>query len=446
MFNFPFKTTRSFWALCSALLLTVALPAESTRDYSVSDSTTEVLTKYRVPLDANNYDAALAIIDAQIPKVEAGSYDLALLYQIKAQIYLQQGDFPKSIDPLERTIALSDAKTPPFHEEKVVREFIYLLAQLYYTEATQTKNPTVAVSYFDKADKAMARWVKITPKPTSDALAIYSQILFSWAQLDPDHPDLELIKRSMVQIDAALHLAIHPQDKLFLLKLICLQQLGKNAEAAEVLEEIVKQKQDSSAYWQQLAAFYLSTEQQTRAIITYERAQSHGFMNTPKENIILISIYFNLGQFEKAAELLEVDLRNGHVDNILANWELLAFCYQQLDRPIKGIEALKDATKAFPKSGQMEYMIAQAYRGLEQREAALRHAQFAVAKGNLTKPHSTYMFLAYIAYELKKYDVALNAAHKAAELPEGAKDKQTRDMIKAIEETIKEREAKKNKA
>jgi tetratricopeptide (TPR) repeat protein len=222
--------------------------------------------------------------------------------------------------------------------------------------------------------------------------------------------------------------------------------LEMNKEAAEYLELIVKQKPDSATYWQQLAAFYVSLGQDTRAILTYERAQAHGFMNAPKENINLISIYFNLGQYEKAAELLETGLKNGTLENDVKNWELLAFSYQQMERPLKGIEALKSATKAFPKSGQMEFMIAQAYYGLDQPDAALPHAQAAVAKGNLTKPPQTYLFLAYIAYELKKFDIALSAAKKAAEFPDGAKDPQTKTMIKAIEDTMKDREAKKNKA
>ena len=447
MFNLSFKPTRAFWALCSAALVTLATAAEQTpRDYAPSDATGEVLGKYHIALEAKNYESALALLDAQIPKVEAGSYDLAVLYQIKAQTLLQTGDFPKSVEPLEKAIALSDSKSPTYFEDRVIREFIYFLAQLYYQEATQSKNPSVAVAYFDKADKVMARWLKITPKANADALLMYSQILYSWASQNPDNPDPELIKRALVQIDAGLHLAIHPKDTFYLLKLICYQQLNKHTEAAEMMEIIVKQKADSAAYWQQLAAFYLSTDQPTRAILAYERAQAHGFMNTPKDNKNLVGIFFNLGQYEKAADLLEVGLKNGHIDSELDNWELLAFCYSQMERPLKGIEALKGATKAFPTSGQMEFMIAQAYHGLDQPEAALPHAQAAIAKGNLKKPHQTYMFLAYVAFELKKYDIALSAAKKTAESPEGAKDPQTRTMIKAIEETIKDREAKKNKA
>jgi tetratricopeptide (TPR) repeat protein len=449
MFNFSFKPSRSFQALCFAALLTTssfaAEQAAVQRDYSVTDATGEVFAKYRVALDAKNYDGALALLDAQIAKVEAGSYDLALLYQVKAQTLVQKGDFPKSIEPLERTVALSDAKSPTYFEDKTVREFVYLLAQLYYQEAASSKNPSVAASYYDKADKALVRWLKIA-KPTADALLIHAQILYSWASQDPDKPDLEIVKRALAQVEAGMHLATHPKDTFYVIKLVCLQQLNKMAEAAEILELIVKQKPDSAAYWQQLAAFYLSTNQETRAILTYERAQTHGFMAAPKDNINLVSVYFNLAQYEKAAELLENGLKNGKVENEIKNWELLAFCYQQLERPIKGIEALKSATKAFPTSGQMEFMIAQQYHSLEQPEAALPHAQAAVAKGNLTKPHQSYMFLAYIAFELKKFDIALTAAKKAAEFPEGAKDPQTQNMIKAIEETIKDREAKKNKA
>ncbi|MEO6992862.1 MAG: tetratricopeptide repeat protein [Lacunisphaera sp.] len=397
--------------------------------------------------DAKNFDGALAILNAQITKAEPGSYDLALLYQVKAQTLVQKGDFVASIEPLEHAIALSDAKTPTYFEEKTVREFLYLLAQLYYQEAVgMPKNPTAAAILYDKADKALSRWEKIS-KVTSDSYLLHAQTLYSWATLDNDHPNVELVKRALAEIDKGMHLTTHPKDTFYIIKLVCLQQLNKMQEAAEVLELIVKQKPDSSAYWQQLAAFYLSTDQQTRAIVTYERAQSHGFLTAPKDNIIVVSIYFNLGQYEKAADLLETDLKSGKIENDQKNWELLNFCYQQLQRPLKGIEALKTATKAFPKSGQLEFMIAQQYQSLENPEAALPHAEAAVAKGNLTKPHQTYMFLAYVAFELKKYDVALDAAKKAAESQEGAKDPQTQNMIKAIEETIKDREAKiKNKA
>ena len=447
MLNHLSKPTRSLPALIGALLLAASASAQSTpavvRDYSPSDATGEVLAKYRPLADAKNYDAAIAMLDAQIAITPPGTYDVALLYQIKAQTLLQKGDFSGSIAPLEKGLILSDEKTPTFFDEKVTRELVYFLAQLYFQEGGQSKNLSVTSTDYNKAEKYLERWTTLTKKPSLDNELFHAQVLYSIAVLNPDKPDLAGVQRALTEVEIGLRSSGRPNTQLYLFKLLCLQQLNRNAEAAEVLELLVKQKPNSSNYWQQLAALYLSTEQFTRAILAIERAQSNGFMNTPKDNYNLIGIYFNLGQYEKAAELLEAGLKSGAIEADSKNWELLAFSYQQLERPLKGIEALKEATKAYPKSGQLEFMIAQAYLGIEQPEAALPHAQAALVKGNLTKPNQVYLFTAYVAYQLKKFDIALDAAKKAAEFPQSVKEGQ--NMVKAIEDIMKEREAKKNK-
>jgi tetratricopeptide (TPR) repeat protein len=436
---------RSCLALLSActLLAAAAVAQQPVRDYSPSDETSEILGKYKVAADAKNWDAALAILDKQLAKVAADSYDAALLYQIKTQTLLQKGDFSKVIEPLEKGLALSDSKTPTYYEERATRDLLFFLAQLYLQEAVQTKVPKQAAILFEKADNTMGRYLKINPKLTPDAQLIYAQLLYNRAVQDSDNPDLPTLRRALEQIDIGLKLSTHPKDILYILKLVCLQQLNRNAEAVEILELLVKMKPDSGTYWQQLAAIYLGAGNDLRAAISIERAQANGFMKSPKDHFNLIGIYFNISQYEKAAELLETGLKNGNIENELKNWELLALTYQQLERPYKSIDTLKNAAKVFPKSGQVEFMIAQTYHSLEKPEEALPHLQAAVAKGDLQKPHSVYLFLAYISYELKKFDIALQAARKAAEYPEGAKDAQ--NMIKGIDEILKDREAKKSK-
>jgi len=440
-------TFRPFLALLGAAVLAVTLPAQQqpVRDYAFTDATSEVLPKFKAVADAKNYDAAIAILDAQIAKVPADSYDAAMLYQIKVQTLFQKGDFSKAIEPMERALAISEAKTPTYFEERITRDLLNYLTQLYVQEAVQSKNPAVASKLFQKADNSMQQWLKLNPKSTADAQLLYSQLLYTWAIQNPEKPDLKLVQRSLDQTEIGLHLAIHPKDTFYVLKLAALQQLGRTAETAEMFEVLIKQKPESSTYYQQLAATYLSTSQELRAALTIERAQAQGHMNTPQYNFNLVGIYFNMGQYEKAADLLDAGLKAGTIDNEQKNWELYALCYQQLDRPLKSIDVLKQASKVFPKSGQIEFMIAQAYHGLEKTDEALPHLEAAVAKGNLTKPHQVYMYLAYIAFELKKFDKALDAAQKAAATPEGAKDPQTKGMIKAIEDTMRDREAKKAK-
>lgn len=458
----PFNSfTRRLLGLVAALALAaVTLPAQQpVRDYNPSDDTAEALPKYKEAMDAKppNYSAALAILNTLQTKVPADSYDAALIHQYKLQIFLQQGEYAKAIEPMERSLTLSEAKNPTYFDERVTRELYFFLVQLYFQEAAQTKNTTLAASYFDKADKAMEHWIKITPQTNADAQLIYAQLLFSRAMINDKNPDPGLLRRAIEQVDIGLKLATRPKDTFYVLKLVCLNQLDRYAESTELLEALVKLKPDNTAYWQQLAAIYLTIaakydeakelqlarDYNIRSIITIERAQANGFMNAHKDNYNLVGIYFNIAQYEKAAELLETGLKADKIENDPKNWELLALSYQQLQRPLKGIDALKDGTKAFPKSGQLEFLIAQAYTSIDKPEDALKHIQAAITKGNLAKSYQAYLSLAYIAYSLQKYDIALEAARKATDFPEGVKDGQ--NMAKALEDLIRDRENKKNR-
>ncbi len=430
--------------LAAALMLAAALPVQSAeRDYSPTDDTSEGLIKYKTAIDAKNYAEAHAVLDGLLRKVPADSFDAALIHQYRLQIYLQNGEYAKAIEPMERSLQLSESKNPTYFDERITRELYYYLTQLHFQEGNQTKNTTLAAAHMDKAIKSMESWAKLTPETNADAQLLFAQLLITRAMLNPEKPDLAMAQRSLDQIDVGLRLTNRPRDVFYILKLVALQQLERNAEAAELLEVLLKMKPDNSNYWQQLAAIYLGLSQELRAIVTIERAQSHGFMNEPKDHFNLIGIYFNIGQYEKAAELLESGLKAGRVESDPKNWELLALSYQQLQRPLKGIEALKEGTKAFPNNGQLDFQIAQAYTSIDKPAEALGHLQAAIKKGNLTKPFQAYLSLAYTAYSLQQFEVALDAARKAQEFPEGVND--GKNMEKALQDIIKDREAKKNK-
>jgi len=428
----------------AALLSAAMLRADEKtpeRNYSFSDETSDELAKYKTAEDAKNYDLAISIIDGRLAKIaDHSSYDYGMLQEYKAQALLQKGEFSKAIEPLEQGLIISDAHTPTYSDERVTQELCYYLAQLYFQEAINAKATTVSGPYYDKAEKYITRWIKMAKKPTTDALSFYASLLYNRAIVDPEHPNAEKITQAMAVCDQALHLATHPKDNLYVLKLVCQQQLNHLDEAIELLELLVKMKPESKTYWQQLAALYIAVNQQIRAVATFERAQALGIMNAPKDNYNLVGIYFNLGQFETAAALLEKGLRDGSIEGEQKNWELLSFCYQQMSRDLKAIEALKEAARLFPASSQLELMIAQNYYSLGKNEEALTHAQTCVAKGGGTKPSQTQMFLAYVAFELKKYDLALAAADKALTYPD-VHDKAA-TMKKAIEGSIQAREDK----
>jgi tetratricopeptide (TPR) repeat protein len=412
------------------------------RDYAPSEALSEFLsTTYKTNIEAKNYDAVLAAVEVQMGKVQdKTSFDMALLLQTKAQTLLQKSAFSEAIGPLEQALALSDAKTPTYFDERVSQEFLYFLSQLYFQEASNSKNPAVAAGYYEKSEAFVTRWLKNTKKENPDVNLFYASLLYNRATANPDHPDEAKLKKALDVVEKGLRMTARPKDNLYVLKLVCLQQLNRNEEATELLELLVKQKPDNRNYWTQLAALYLNQQKDIRAILTFERAQANGFMNAPKDNFNLIGIHFNIGQYERAAELLEKGLAEGLIENEEKNWELLAYSYQQLNRDFKAIDTLKRATKVFPKSGQLEYLIAQAYYQLEKNDEALPHLQAAIAKGGGTQPHRVYLFLAFIAYELKKFDVALDAAERAIKTPEGKAEGER--MKQAIQDILREREEK----
>src|SRR3954467_13963382 len=129
---FPRSLRSSFAALLGASVLAIAAHAQTpARDYSPSDATSEVLPKYKAAVDAKNYEAALAILDAQLAKVPADSYDAALIYQIKVQTLMQKGDFAAVVEPFEKGLPLSESKKPTYYEERATRDLLFFLASLY---------------------------------------------------------------------------------------------------------------------------------------------------------------------------------------------------------------------------------------------------------------------------------------------------------------------------
>lgn len=440
-------------AACLCLALPLTLSAQSgggtpaQQPPQLSDRVSEELGKLRPHLDAEAWDQALAIINGAMTGTPSGSYDEAILAQMKAQILLQKGDYKGSIAPLERTVQLGQEKG--FFEQRALLEYTYYLAQLYYQEGSTTKDAAAQKTYLQKAISYIEHYLERAPSPTADARLFAASVMFAMAQQDPNNIDQALVKKAYDEAQRGLRMSVKPNDRFYVLSLASLQLMNRMSDSAELLEILVTKEPKNATYWQQLAATYLNLagepnidetrayEYQVRAILTIRRAQEQGVMNTPRDNFSLVGIYFNIQQFDRAIELLEKGLRSGGIENTQRNWELLASSYQQLKREFKAIEALKEGMTHFPNAGGLELQIANIYYSLDNLQEALNHTLAALRKGNLDQPSQAQSFGAYIAFELKQFDLALELAQEAA------KDPRARDaerLLSHIKSTIQERD------
>ncbi|MEO6245428.1 MAG: tetratricopeptide repeat protein [Opitutaceae bacterium] len=442
-------------ALCVASSTAQAQPGgEKKVPHNASESTQKAFSAL-TPLQAtSNWDGMLQLLDGLT--LTPGSYDEALVLDMKAKLYAQKNQYAKAIAPWERVVQLADQHG--YFPEKQVNDIVFFLAQLIASEGGSSKDPQVQQQNYSKALVYFKRFLDKTPKPTPEALSTYASILFFRATADPKNVDQAMLKEARAVIDRGLTSTIKPKESFYQLLLTLMQQQNDLAGSAEIFELLLKQNPAKKDYWATLMAIYLqlsdkaakekdtelSRSLQVRAITTVERAQALGYLNTPKDNFNLVSLYLMANQFTKGTELLYNGMKKGTIDSEPYNWRILGRYYQEANQNDSAIKVLKEATTLFPKNGEIEVNIAQMYLQSEKNVEALKHAKLAADKGNFegTKPYSVYYLIAYTAFDLGELDEAMKAIEAAEKYEEHKKDAQFARLKDVVKEAIAEREAK----
>lgn len=402
---------------------------------SLSEKVSAEIQKLKPLQDAKNWDGMIALLDAVVPTVGPASYDLAFIQDMRARLLAGKDQWAKSAATMEDALQLSDASSPKFFDKNKTLEMVLFLAQINYQEATTVKVPETQRKYLAKASEFIKRWLTTAPKPTPEIMSFYATILLQQAVADPKNVNQELLQLARAEIDKLFQSSIRPKENLYFLLLAVLQQGSDVARSAEVLELIVKQFPTKKDYWPQLWASYLNlasdknNDESTsrphfiRAINTVERAQAQGFMNTPKDNFNLVSLYIQVNQFGKATDLLYAGLKSGGIENDPKNWIYLGYYYLQINRNLEALTVLKEATKLFPTNGQFDLQIGEIYRQDEKMKYARDHYREALRKGGLERPYAVHTLLANVSYEVEDFDEALKSIVQAEALSDPKKEK-----------------------
>jgi tetratricopeptide (TPR) repeat protein len=430
----------------------------------LSEAVSDKLQDLKPLDDANKVDEAIAVVDSLILTSGPTSYDRAVLERIKANYIFRKNDRFGAIDSLETALNLSD--TYGYFDAKDAQLLRFYIANLCYERGSTSKDPSAQLADYTTARSNIERWLEVTKtdptaKPAaSDSVAnaeiFYASLLYTIAEVDSKHIDLSLIKQALVEVQKGLHSITRPSDNLYVIQLAALQQLGHYADAADIVEHLLKAKPENKSYWQQLTAYYAvlandadtakdkekAFEYTVRAIVTIERAHKYGAMNSPEDNMELFSLYFNIGQFQQAAELLEAGLHDGTIKSTTKNWLLLANAYQALHKDLKAVAVLHNAAQLFPQSGQFDFLAAQIYYGMNKTAEALTDIQSCVAKDGGGKPSQSWLFLAYLAIELQKFELAGQAVESAAKCPHSPdEDKTIAGLRDAVNSAIAQRDS-----
>jgi predicted Zn-dependent protease len=417
-------------------------PAPSKKE--LTEATSEGFGKLRPLIDAKDYDGAVALIEDLLSRAGAASFDRCLLSQIQAQILLTQGKPTAAVAPLETALRLAE-ENPAFHEPSAHLEQLHLLAQIFYQQGAESPDPALQRTSYEKALARIRRWFDLTPRVTAESRLFAASLLYQLGTLDPANIDAARLREAMSQAREGLLLAVNPPAQLTLVLVGCHLQLGEHGPAAELLETLALRDPDSASTWSQLQSIYLARAadagkpeearaQNLRALSVLDRAQALGRLNSPKDHYTRVAILFNLQQYTRAAALLEKGLADGMIENTRRNWELLASAYQQTNRETEALDALQRAVARFPEDPALEFGLAQSHYGAGRVEPAYRHASSALEKG-FEKRGQAQVFLAYLAYELQRYDDAarwIAAARETGEVPAANVDPLDRAITDAL--------------
>ncbi len=229
-------------ALILSVLVPMAAPKLQAQETTgqLTERASADLGKLQPYIDAKNWDGAINLLQGMLRYATPNSYDQAVAYDIISKVYLQKSDYAASINPLERSYQIGVANKGFFNNRSQL-ERLYYLAQLYYQEASTTKQISLRDKYFSKASQYIEIWLKDNPKPTMEGRMFYTSLLYNQAILDPENIDMNLLKKAKEQVHEALVSSLNPRESFYVILMAALQQEENHKESAEVLELLVKQ-------------------------------------------------------------------------------------------------------------------------------------------------------------------------------------------------------------
>lgn len=96
--------------------------------HQVTEKTSAAFRKLKPLQDAKDWAGMIGLLDTLISQVEPTSYDMALILDMKAKLYIQQNQFSHAIEPWEKALQLSDQFK--YFDGKRSFEIVTFLAQL----------------------------------------------------------------------------------------------------------------------------------------------------------------------------------------------------------------------------------------------------------------------------------------------------------------------------
>ena len=379
----------------------------------ISEKTYRKFAEAQEFMEAENFQAALNVLDEVKAKKNLSSTEAIQLYSFYGVLYFTQERYKESITAFETMLKQEDL------EDRQRTETLYTLAQLYFT-----------IENYQRAVEIMNQWLSVVENPGPEPFILLASAYY---QLEQYNNMIEPIERAMT---IARERDNEVKEQWWLLLRVAYYELydttkdKKHLEKVKDILEILVVNWPKKEYWTMLSGLYGELNDDRRQVAAYESAYDQGFLEKGTEIVSMTQLLLQAEVAYKAARILEKGFEAGIVEKNESNLRLLSQAWQVAAEFDKAIPPLKQAA-AISNDGELDVRLANSYLNLNRYEECADAARSGLNKGGLKSNGGAYELRGMCLFELDKFEDAKAAFREAAK--DEKITKRARNWIKFIE-------------
>lgn len=292
----------------------------------------KLMTAYEL-MQADNFDASLAIVDDLAERRKLRPPELAQIHRFRGYIFVNKGMTEQAAAEFEKSLA--QKALDPTAEQVMM----YSLAQIY----TQ-------LGKYGPALALINTWFESEENPKPDAYYLKAMILVQQ----------EDFKAAVEPARKAVELSEQPRESWLQLLVVVYSQLRDYPNVAEALERLIAVSPAKQQYWVQLAAVQKHLEREAKALATMQLAYGADLLKEDKEVRQLARLLFLRQQPYECAEVIANAIDAGTVKADAESYRLMSNCYIAARENDRALEPLAKAGELAP-DGDMYMLLGQMY-------------------------------------------------------------------------------------
>ncbi len=395
--NFRLSSTFRFFAVSCLVLSAIqfsvdthaARQKEGTRATGAIDAKTfKILTKAQELTEAGKFSEAIQTLDKVRDNSNLNSYAKSQIWNFYAFIYASQEKYKDAIEAYKNILAEKEAT------EGLKLTAKYTMAQLYFQ-----------IEDYKSVIELMEQWLKEINKPTSTAHIMLAQAYYQRKSYDP------ALKNLVKAIAIARQEGKQIKENWLRMKAAIYYEKEDTKNTLQAYEELMANYPRTS-YLKQIAGLHGELGDERKRLTTYDAAYLHGALQ--KEGELLNLSYMYLGQKipYKASQIIETNMKDGHIKSSPKNIETLANSWAHANEHKKAIPALEKAAGISDK-GLLYARLAGVYFDAGNYKKAAEAAKRADVKGGLKQRGNNQMLMGMSYFNIKEFENALQAFRQA---------------------------------